>query len=87
MTRIGAQKTQRIIQLLHDTFPEATEVCSAAEFLIPYITQETTSDLPPLLGQRVACRPKLSLLETFTTIRPANLHNVNIDSCFTITTP
>jgi hypothetical protein len=72
MTRIGAQKMQKIIQILDSVLPQAADVCSAAEFLILYVTRETNSTLPLLLGQRTACRPELSLLETFTTIRPAN---------------
>jgi hypothetical protein len=81
MTRVGTQKMQRIIQILYATLPQAAEVCSAAEFLIPYITKEIDSNLPSLLGQQVACRPGLSLLETFTTIRPAEIDPVEIPFC------
>lgn len=82
---MGTQKMQRVIQVLYATLPQAAEVCSAAEFLIPYITEATNSSLPPLLGQRAACRPELSLLETFTAIRPANIQPVEIASCLAIT--
>jgi hypothetical protein len=80
MTRIGTQKMQRIIHVLYNALPEAAEVCAAAEFLIPYITRETDSSLPLLLGRQVACRPDLSLLETFTVIRPADVEAAGIMS-------
>jgi hypothetical protein len=87
MTRIGSQKIQRIVQILYNALPEASDVCSAAEFLIPYITRETDSSLPPLLGQQIACRPDLSLLETFTIIRPADVQPADIVSGLAIAAP
>lgn len=76
---------QRIIQILYATLPEGADVCAAAEFLISYITRETDSDLPLLLGQRVACRSELSLLEIFTTIRPASIQQLESPPSLAIT--
>ncbi len=67
---------QKIIQILFTTLPEAADVCSAAEMLIPWIKGEIVAQLPPLLGQQVALRPQLSLLEMFTPIRSAHAQPV-----------
>ncbi len=73
MTRIGNQKMKKIIPILFGTLPAAAEVCSAAELLVDYIKEETFTQFPSLLGQQVALRPELSLLETFTMIRSADI--------------
>ncbi len=78
---------QLIIRSLYSTLPEVAEVCAAAEFLIPYITRETDSRLPLLLGQRVACRLELSLLETFTIMQPADVQSADGVSSLAITAP
>ena len=72
ITRIGTQKMQRITQILFNTLPEAVEICSAAELLIPYTQKNPPLPPPQFLGQQVTLRPGLSLLEIFTLIRSAN---------------
>lgn len=69
---------QRIIQILFDTLPEATDVCSAAEFLLPYIREDIVTAVPSVLGQQVALRSQLSLLETFTLIRTTHVQSADI---------
>jgi hypothetical protein len=76
MTRIGAQKTQRIVQILSGTLTQAADVCFAAEYLIPYVLGEADSSLPPLPENQAACSNALSLLEMFVVNRPRGLASI-----------
>ena len=74
MNRIGAQKMQPIIRTLFDIFPEAVDVCSAAECLIPYVTRDENTSLSSLEEPRGAYNPELSLLGTLSLIQHATLN-------------
>jgi len=80
MTRIGTQKMQKIIQLLFNILPEAVNICTTAKYLIPYIKEDTFTDFPPLLGQQIALRPQLTLIETFTPIRSTEIETIQDSS-------
>jgi len=71
ITRIGTQKMLYIIRVLFNVLPEARDICSAAEHLIPYVQDDSPLPTPLFLGQQASLRPRLSLLETFTLIRSA----------------
>jgi len=64
---------QTITQSLRVALPEAIETCAAAEMLIPYIKEDTFTGVPRFLGQQVALRPQLSLLEIFNPIQAATI--------------
>jgi hypothetical protein len=69
ITRFGVQKIQDVLRQMRPAIPGAVDCCSLAEanILQPILRGEP---LPPLMADRVASRPTLSLAETLTAVTP-----------------
>jgi hypothetical protein len=56
MQRVGIQKMREIIPILLEKLHMANEICSAAEFIIPYANGDELTHLLPLLVEQIALR-------------------------------